>query len=72
MIFSLKNKYLKTIIENLINNTDVNQKDKDGLTPLMDALKYKQAVKIIKLLIKKTDINLKDKNGNSAWLYSLL
>ena len=50
----------------MINNkTEINQKNKDGYTPLMIALKNKQNENIIKLLINnKTDINQKVKDRN--------
>ena len=54
------------------NPETVNQKNKDGVTPLMYALQCKLNINVVKLMINnKTDINQKDEDGSTLLMYAL-
>ena len=72
-MWALRYKHDEKTIKLLINKlTDINQKNKNGKTPLMWALFYKNDEKIIKLLInEKTDINNRSFLGYTPLMYAL-
>ena len=67
--YAEKNKSIELLIK---RGADVNKANKDGLTPLMIALKNKSSYEIIELLINKgVDVNAVDKDGWTPLMYAL-
>ena len=55
-----------------INNQYINTCDKDGRTPLMNAIIENQIDKARTLLNAGANVNTKDKNGNTALVYAAI